>query len=644
MASCRLVKGSALWLLIGLGGLVAMTACQSDKTAGDPDAGLLVPLGMPCAQHSQCVSGNCVQMVGGAMICTESCDSASDCVVGWSCEPYTGLTEDVCQCTTSAENCDGLDNDCDREIDEGSASELGCPAGGVCQAGSCECPVDQCGDQCVDTASDPAHCGGCGEACLPNEGCDAGFCVGCNEVTRVALSGDHQVLIDFLRILSPATGMDLDGDGQVDNVLGPLGALFNGSFVDAFDSGDLVIPLELWDLDDLQADDCVAFGFHASRFPPDHDDDGAAAGGFNATGGDCSDHDPGSGPFAAEVPGDAVDNNCDGLADELSPGTPSTDSNDFDGDGYTLADGDCDDRAPGAWPGAPAFWDPTLIHPGQAEICGDGFDNNCDGVADEGCNPYVGTGDLSRLEVDMQLLDAVTQEPQGLCRSGRVENGQLSGGPSQFFFALSLDGADVARFELTQVFIQADLNLDPAGLWVTNAMLGGVLSGQSLDRAPNFAADLLGGDESSTMLDVLVGSVGILLGLPTVGVCVPRQDGVALILPLIYCNANADCGNTTDYRCNADVRAPDIDVDADGMEVFLDLNLDGDPTIEAVDTCIDGDGTMVQDTLDATGVVIQHCTAALGPGGEPRFVDGFSIALEWSGVPTVLHSLYDSQP
>lgn len=53
---------------------------------------------------------------------------------------------------------------------------------------------------------------------------------------------------------------------------------------------------------------------------------------------------------------------------------------DLDGDGYTAIGAcegtmnDCNDNN-------------STVFPGAAEICGDGIDNNCDGVIDEGCGP-----------------------------------------------------------------------------------------------------------------------------------------------------------------------------------------------------------------------------------------------------------------
>ena len=91
--------------------------------------------------------------------------------------------------------------------------------------------------------------------------------------------------------------------------------------------------------------------------------------------GDCDDNnadvnplgtegDPSSGGFA-----DGLDNDCNGVVDDPYQ--------DRDGDGYAAIDGDCLDD--------PADPQSALVYPGQPEICGDFYDNDCDGLYDDGC-------------------------------------------------------------------------------------------------------------------------------------------------------------------------------------------------------------------------------------------------------------------
>lgn len=104
--------------------------------------------------------------------------------------------------------------------------------------------------------------------------------------------------------------------------------------------------------------------------------------GFVADATDCHDGDATVHPGAPEV-ADGLDNDCDGLVDEGGEGVWHADN---DGDGYGdptnwffgfqlpgyVADAtDCHDG------------DPT-VNPGAPEVVGDGLDNNCDGVVDEG--------------------------------------------------------------------------------------------------------------------------------------------------------------------------------------------------------------------------------------------------------------------
>lgn len=56
-----------------------------------------------------------------------------------------------------------------------------CPAGEICVDGTCRCADDHvvCGDECVDPATDPRHCGGCDRPCAEGE-CVGGVCeMGC---------------------------------------------------------------------------------------------------------------------------------------------------------------------------------------------------------------------------------------------------------------------------------------------------------------------------------------------------------------------------------------------------------------------------------------------------------------------------------
>ena len=97
----------------------------------------------------------------------------------------------------------------------------------------------------------------------------------------------------------------------------------------------------------------------ATGLTSDADGDGLAE--YN---GDCDDTDPSiGGATAVEVPDDGIDNDCDGVTDN------GTNTDDADGDGLSIADGDCDDND-------------SSIFPGQVEIVGNYFDDNCDGWAD----------------------------------------------------------------------------------------------------------------------------------------------------------------------------------------------------------------------------------------------------------------------
>jgi hypothetical protein len=93
---------------------------------------------------------------------------------------------------------------------------------------------------------------------------------------------------------------------------------------------------------------------------------------------DCDDDNKSIHPGAPEVCGNEKDENCDKIADDGCAGRQCVDA---DMDGYGVGKGcpgpqDCNDRD-------------FFANPGAQEVCGDGKDNDCDGVADDGCKTAV---------------------------------------------------------------------------------------------------------------------------------------------------------------------------------------------------------------------------------------------------------------
>jgi hypothetical protein len=129
-------------------------------------------------------------------------------------------------------------------------------------------------------------------------------------------------------------------------------------------------PFSGWNVDDVQIERTACL---------DEDGDGHAR--ISCGGDDCNDANPAVYAGAPELC-DGVDNNCNGLTDEVL--VPSYRDSDGDGfgnpnlilyscpwpAGYVPIAGDCNDNN-------------AQIHPGAAEMC-DGLDNDCDGQVDLG--------------------------------------------------------------------------------------------------------------------------------------------------------------------------------------------------------------------------------------------------------------------
>ena len=286
------------------------------------------------------------------------------------------------------EVCDGVDNDCDADIDEGFDTD----ADGY----------TTCGGDCDDTDPDvnPGEaevCDGIDNNCDSDvdEGFDADF-DGFWDETACSFGDDCN---DYDPSINPGAPeicnmVDDDCDGQVDE---DYDIDSDGFFADS----DPFCGIFYFDLDCDDFDDAVNPAATEVCNSIDDDCDGDIDGQFDADsdgffdqfacgyGDDCDDTNPSINPAAVE--------DCNGVDDDCNGVVPS-DENDGDADGWRICAGDCVDTN-------------ATINPGQFELC-DGYDNNCDGQLGQGwagepdeldndgdayfsCGPYSAVGNPS---------------------------------------------------------------------------------------------------------------------------------------------------------------------------------------------------------------------------------------------------------
>ena len=345
------------------------TQCEFPASPGPGEPG------SACKIATDCDTGYCVDGPTGK-ICSQTCTSC--CPTGFGCEQYAAGGGDlvfVCLPKWNAlcRPCD-TDDECGK-LGKGALcvtyGATGNFCGGTCQADS-DCPGDyKCetaqgqkgaGKQCVRTSgvcscSPEAIADGAQTTCkIANV---AGTCSGVRKCTIAGLSP--------CPAKTPATetcgnSEDDDCNGQTDEN-GASGCTQVWSDADGDGEGKAG-----------SASQCVC----------------SISGLFTATTAtDCDDSDKAVSKAASEVC-NGKDDNCDGKTDEGC---------DDDGDGWCDANmvvvgdaivcpkgkKDCDDNN-------------ILIHPGQGETCGNGLDDDCDGLTDSGpnvtgCVPFYADGD-----------------------------------------------------------------------------------------------------------------------------------------------------------------------------------------------------------------------------------------------------------
>jgi hypothetical protein len=410
----------------------------------------------------------------------------------------------------------------------------------------------------------------------------------CMGASVVPFMGSRQIVLSSLAIADADEGFDLDLDGKPDNKLSPLAALANDTIKTSFTTKhDIVLPMELFGYDGADSA-CSKFTFYVGKFNKDRDKDGKDT---TWDKGDCDDTDAAVHPGATEDLTNRIDDDCDGYADNMTPGSKPTDTMDLDGDGFSLAQGDCDDRDDATHLAAAKARNPMA-----KDICDDGIDQNCDGIPDNDptCDPFK-TNDVSVNLQDVSF-DA-SMQPLIAFKDGAVKNGVLLAGPDKFSLNIPFQKNITLALDLNGTRVQMDL-MDAGGKTSVplvgpdgkaGGRLGGVLEAVSLAQITGIdAGGVIKADQS--LLDaIFAGSVGTVLGLDT----------------------------DKDQHFQ-----PDIDVDGDGLEAFWqEMPLAGSAH---VDTCKDGDGTIIRGT---------DCPLAKDAKGNYRFVDGLSVALKFSAVP-----------
>ncbi len=299
-----------------------------------------------------------------------------------ACSVPDGYVENSADCNDAEpsanpmadEVCDGLDNDCDMEVDEPDALDaptwyrdmdedgygteadtiVACsvPAGYASLPGDCDDNDTRFHPGALeDDCTDPNdyNCDG-SVAYADEDGDGAPACEDCNDTEPTAYPGADEV----------CDGLDNDCDSEIDENV--TSVFYRDSDGDGF--GDAAQTVE----------GCT---------PPD---------GYVADDTDCDDQLEAVNPAAMEAC-NGIDDNCDSLVDEPGADGCATIYQDTDGDGYGGDTSSCECESKLGWVSRAGDCDDNNVDvsPDAREKC-NGIDDNCDGLVDEedaqGCTRY----------------------------------------------------------------------------------------------------------------------------------------------------------------------------------------------------------------------------------------------------------------
>ncbi len=335
----------------------------------------------PCQADAECsqvgAGSLCVTYGNVGSFCGAACSASSDCPSGYGCQNAQGQGANAKQCVK-------LDSVC------------ACSPAAIAVGATTLCASTNAFGTCTGTRTCQSDgLSACGASTPAQEKCGNGVDDDCNGQT------DEESAQGCTLFFTDADGDGSGAIGSAGKCLCAATALYSASTATDCDDSNKLVNASAQEVCNGVDDDCDGVTDNGC----DDDGDGWCDAKMVVIGSpavcpngkdDCNDTNASVHPGQPEICGNGVDDDCDGITD----GGPNATAcvpfyQDSDGDGYgtgapicqcgatglytAVTPGDCDDTTP-------------AVHPNAPEICGNGVDDNCNGVQDEpnaqGCSDY----------------------------------------------------------------------------------------------------------------------------------------------------------------------------------------------------------------------------------------------------------------